>query len=99
MACISYLDISGTPAHLRYLVQRLRRRLPRGAPVLVGLWPMEDAALKDPNTQQMIRADYFVSSLQEAVTACAKEALKAAEAETDTSAADRHPAAAAVASV
>ncbi len=39
MACISYLDISGSPAHLRYLMQRLRQRLPTGTPILVGLWP------------------------------------------------------------
>ena len=27
MICISYLDISGNPAHLRYLIRRLRARL------------------------------------------------------------------------
>ena len=28
MICISYLDISGNPAHLRYLLQRLHQRKP-----------------------------------------------------------------------
>ena len=70
MACISYLDIAGGPAHLRYLVQRLRARLPRGAPVLVGLWPTDDTALKDKAIQASVGADYFVSSLMESVTAC-----------------------------
>ena len=36
MVCISYLDITGSPSHLRYLMQRLHRRLP-GVPILVGL--------------------------------------------------------------
>ncbi len=78
MVCISYLDISGNPAHLRYLMQRLRRRLPAGTPILLGLWPIEDATLKDRSVQQSIGADYFTSSLAEAVTCCAKAATKAA---------------------
>ncbi len=72
MVCISYLDISGSPAHLRYLMQRLRRRLPHGTPILVGLWPAEDAALSDKPTQSGIGADYFTSSLRDAVDACLK---------------------------
>ncbi len=77
MACISYLDISGSPSHLRYLMQRLRQRLPRGTPILVGLWPMEDSALTDKDVQRSIGADYFTSSLAEAVTACVDAARKA----------------------
>ena len=81
MACVSYLDITGSPAHLRYLMQRLRRRLPSGAPLLVGLWPSQDSTLKDKDIQRSIGADYFTSSLAEAVTSCAK----AADAATDVS--------------
>jgi len=80
MVCISYLDISGSPAHLRYLLQRLRRRLPRGAPILVGLWPTQDAALTDKTTQTGIGADYFASSLRDAVDACLKAARGATQA-------------------
>ncbi len=79
MACISYLDISGNPAHLRYLIQRLRRRLPKGAPILVGLWPSEDSTLTDPAMRAQVGSDYFTSSLTEAVTACAEAAAKEAE--------------------
>ncbi len=77
MVCISYLDISGSPAHLRYLMQRLRRKLPKGTPILVGLWPSEDAALTDQVIQKEIGADYFASSLRDAVDACLKAARKA----------------------
>lgn len=79
MACISYLDISGSPAHLRYLIQRLRQRLPRGTPILVGLWPSQDSTLKDKSAQRSIGADYFTSSLSEAVSSCAEAAHRASE--------------------
>jgi predicted PurR-regulated permease PerM len=78
MVCISYLDISGNPAHLRYLLRRLRQRLP-DAPILVGLWPAEDPVLKDDALRGAIGADYYVVSLTEAVAACLDAARKASE--------------------
>ena len=69
MICISYLEISGTPAHLRYLVQRVRRRAPE-AQVLVGLWPADDAVLSDPGARTSLGADHYAVSLREGVEAC-----------------------------
>ena len=69
MICISYLEISGTPAHLRYLVQRVRRRAPE-AQVLVGLWPADDAMLSDPGARASLGADHYAVSLREGVEAC-----------------------------
>jgi predicted PurR-regulated permease PerM len=77
MVCISYLEISGRPAHLRYLLERLKQRLP-GVPILVGLWPMQDAILKDSALRRDIGADYYTTSLREAVTACVDAARNAA---------------------
>ena len=79
MVCISYLDISGSPAHLRYLMQRLRRRLAAGTPILVGLWPAEDSALTNPAIRAQVGADYFSSSLADAVSSCADAAGKERE--------------------
>ena len=79
MVCISYLDITGSPSHLRYLMQRLHRRLP-GVPVLVGLWPSEDDTLKDDRVRAVIGADYYSTSLREAVNACVEAAHKAVDA-------------------
>jgi predicted PurR-regulated permease PerM len=79
MVCISYLEISGSPAHLRYLVRRLRQRLP-GVPILVGLWPAEDAILTNETLRARVGADYYVASLRQAVQACL-EAVRAAETE------------------
>ena len=73
MICISYLDIKGNPAHLRYLIRRLRARLP-DRPILVGLWPSEHAALRDRTTQTQIGADYFVTSLREGLDSCLRAA-------------------------
>jgi predicted PurR-regulated permease PerM len=78
MVCISYLDISGNPAHLRYLLQRLRRRLPE-APILVGLWPADDAVLTDEALRKTIGADHYVTSLREAVACVLAEAQKAGD--------------------
>jgi len=79
MVCIAYLDISGSPAHLRCLMQRLRRRLPKGTPILVGMWPAEDAVLSGKKTQTGIGADYFTSSLRDVVDNCLKAARTGGE--------------------
>ncbi len=69
MLCLAYVDISGNPAHLRYLLRRLRERLP-GARLLVGLWPAQDPILRDHALRQAVGADDYVSTLEEAVQAC-----------------------------
>ncbi|MEO8883496.1 MAG: AI-2E family transporter, partial [Devosia sp.] len=77
MVCLCYLEISGTPSHLRYLLRRLRQRLP-SARLLVGLWPAEQAILTDDRLRAAVGADIYTSSLREAVEAC----LETARAET-----------------
>jgi len=72
MVCISYLEISGTPAHLRYLLRRLKQKAK--APTLVGLWPAEDAVLKSEPMRATLGANYYVSSLRDAVVQCLKVA-------------------------
>ena len=69
MVCISYLEVSGNPPHLRYTIRRLRQKLP-GSSILVGLWPATDAALTDQGMRAQIGADYYARSLQEAVDLC-----------------------------
>lgn len=76
MVCISYLDISGHPAHLRYLLRRLRERLPNAA-LLVGLWPMEDPILQDRDLRRAVGADYYVTTLHDAAEACLAAAHQA----------------------
>ncbi|TNC07647.1 AI-2E family transporter [Methylobacterium terricola] len=73
MICISYLDITGNPSHLRYLLERLKHRAP-DVPVLVGLWPEGEGVLTDAALGRQIGADVYVSSLRGAVEACLKAA-------------------------
>ncbi|MCJ2118446.1 MULTISPECIES: AI-2E family transporter [unclassified Methylobacterium] len=73
MVCISYLDITGNPSHLRYLLERLRRKS-RDVKLLVGLWPQGEAVLTDTDLGRQVGADAYVSSLRGAVEACLREA-------------------------
>ncbi len=69
MVCVSYVEITGTPSHLRYLLRRIRQRAP-GAPILVGLWPAEEAVLFDERLRAAVGADYYATTLRGAVNAC-----------------------------
>jgi hypothetical protein len=65
---LSYLDMSGSAAHLKYLVRRLRLRAPH-ARIIIGLWPAADG-VADRERLDAIGADVYVSSLRQAVDAC-----------------------------
>lgn len=65
LVCLSYLEIGGTPAHLRALVRRLRQVAQ--VPVLAGLWPEGEAALDDRDIQAQLGADEYVGTLGGAV--------------------------------
>ncbi len=69
MICISYLEISGNPSNLHYLLRRLRSKAPE-IPVLVGLWPSEDEVIRDKRMRGVIGADYYTTTLKEAIEAC-----------------------------
>jgi hypothetical protein len=82
MVCLCYLEIGAAPSHLRYMLRRLRQRLP-AARLMVGLWPAEQAILTDDRLRAAVGADVYTSSLREAVEAC----LEAARAEIQPAAA------------
>jgi predicted PurR-regulated permease PerM len=70
---VSYLEVSGSPAQLRYLIKRLRAKAP-SARIVVGLWPQGEAALSDAAIQHTIGSDRYVGSLKDALQAIAEEA-------------------------
>ena len=70
LVCLSYLELGGTPSHLRHLVRRLRRSA-GAARIMVGLWPEGEAALTDAQIQQTLGADLYVGSLRAAVDTAA----------------------------
>jgi predicted PurR-regulated permease PerM len=63
--CLSYLD-GGSAAHMRYVIRRLRRRLP-GVKVVLGCWL---AKLDVSALGQAARPDAVARTLQEAVEIC-----------------------------
>jgi methylmalonyl-CoA mutase cobalamin-binding subunit len=65
---VSYLELAGAPAHLRYLIRRLRQRAPR-AVLIAGLWPQGEAVVNDVEVQKALGADRYVISLREAIEA------------------------------
>ncbi len=69
MVCLCYLELSGNPVRLRYLLRRLRERLP-GVLLMVGLWPVDYDSAADREMRQHVGADFYVSSLAEAVATC-----------------------------
>ena len=69
MVCVTYLEIGGSPSHIRYLVRRLRAKMPH-TPVLVGLWPGETEALSDDRLRAAVDSEFFARSLHGAVQAC-----------------------------
>ena len=88
MVCISYLELSGSPSHLRYLIRRLRQRMPN-APILVGFWPDDAEVLNDDRMRAAVEADYYTSSFHDAVEACleaayGQSAMRDADAVTST---------------
>jgi hypothetical protein len=66
---ISCLELAGAPAHLRYLIRRIRHRAPT-ATFIAGLWSEGETALKDPEVQKALGADRYVTSLRDALDAC-----------------------------
>jgi predicted PurR-regulated permease PerM len=70
---ISYLELTGSPAQLRYLIRRLRVHAPT-ARVVVGLWPQGEAVLTDAAIQRAIGSDVYVGSLSDAVEAAMAQA-------------------------
>jgi len=68
IVCLVYMDASG-PAHMRYTVRRLRRKLPK-ATIILGCWmrDMDPAALEE--LRDGAKADLAASSLGEALKLC-----------------------------
>jgi predicted PurR-regulated permease PerM len=73
MVCLSYLDAS-SPAHMRYSIRRLRRRLPE-AKIVLGCWLADvDAAM----LRETAKADVVATTLRDAVKLCLDAARNAA---------------------
>ena len=71
IVCLFYLNIDGIPSHLRYLVRRVRQRLP-DASIVVGLWPQGQPEKWSDDLQSAIGADCYATSMQDMLNACCR---------------------------
>ena len=69
LVCLSYLDAS-SPAHMRYTIRRMRRKLPN-AKILLGCWST-DADLT--GLREAAKADEVATTLRDAVRLCLEAA-------------------------
>jgi predicted PurR-regulated permease PerM len=77
--CILYLQIDGIPSHLRYLVRRIRARLPHVS-IVVGLWVAEDTEKWNADLQSAMGAECYATSLREMLAACRRVRTAGSEA-------------------
>ena len=68
IVCLVYLDLSA-PAHMRYAVRRLRRKLPQ-ATIILGCWMKDIDVGGLERLRDGARADLVAASLGEAVKLC-----------------------------
>jgi hypothetical protein len=68
IVCLVYLDASG-PAHMRYSVRRLRRKLPK-ATIILGCWVKDIDLAALELLREGAKADLVAASLGEAVKLC-----------------------------
>src|SRR5712672_583618 len=68
IVCLVYLDLSA-PAHMRYAVRRLRRKLPQ-ATIILGCWMKDIDVGGLEGLRDGARADLVAASLGEAVKLC-----------------------------
>jgi hypothetical protein len=76
MACLSYLE-PGSFTNPRYLVRRLRRRLPQ-AKIVDGFWTLTAQEVEERDALAATRADCVVTSLRQAVEQVVSAARQAA---------------------
>jgi predicted PurR-regulated permease PerM len=81
MACLCYLE-PGSFSNPRFLVQRLRRRLPQ-AKIVAGFWTLTQQEVEERNALHVTRADLVATSLRKAVEQVLDAAAKAANADPD----------------
>jgi predicted PurR-regulated permease PerM len=74
LVCLSYLGLGTGPAHIRYLVRRLRRILPQGTLIMICFWAEQGDSLSVKSLLENTEADAYATSLHEAVEICVKAA-------------------------
>jgi hypothetical protein len=72
LVCLSYFGSAGNPAHVRYLIRRLRRVMPN-ARFLAGFWMLLGQDEKAEEWRAAVGAHLVATSLSQAVAICTSE--------------------------
>jgi predicted PurR-regulated permease PerM len=73
LVCLSYFGSAGNPAHVRYLIRRLRRVMPNTR-FLACFWMLLGDDNKAEDWRAAVGADLVATSLSEALKICVEEA-------------------------
>jgi hypothetical protein len=72
LVCLSYFGSAGNPAHVRYLIRRLRRLMPN-ARFLTEFWMLLGQEAKAEEWRAAVGAHLVATSLSQAVAICRTE--------------------------
>ena len=72
MVCLSYFGAASKPAHVRYVIRRLRRLMPQ-TQFLACFWMLRDDRAKLEEWKTAVNADFAAASLEEAANICCAE--------------------------
>lgn len=75
MVCLSYFGTASKPAHVRYLIRRLKRMMPH-AKLVAGFWMLGEDREKVEEWTQAVGADFGATSLAEAAAIVVGQALR-----------------------
>ena len=75
MICLSYFGAVGNPAHVRFLIRRLKRMMPN-AKFLAGYWMLGEDPGKGEDWKTAVGAHFVATSLTDAVAVCVREACE-----------------------
>ena len=73
LVCLSYFGAAAKPAHVRYLIRRLKRLMPH-ARFVACFWMLGEERTKLEEWRISVGAEFVASSLDEAATICGREA-------------------------
>jgi hypothetical protein len=72
IVCLSYFGVASKPAHVRYVIRRLRRLMPK-AKFLACFWMLRDDRTKLEEWKTSVNAEFAASSIEEAANICSAE--------------------------
>ena len=83
IVCLSYFGSGSKPAHVRYLIRRLKRLMPQ-AKFIAGFWMLGEDSDKRDEWTKAAGADFGATSLAEATKIVVEQALAAQKQRVDT---------------